>query len=114
MRESISRGSKDDHNAGFRNPHIFLLVPDRGSEVTASESILLRWLRGYSREWGASLQPAVGQELRFALAPFVGMVISVVFASLTTTRRIGGCLAKSCLPLSRVFVPHRPGRTDPR
>src|SRR5260221_1624065 len=35
----------------------------------------------------------------FSLAPFVDMVISVVFAPLTTTRRIGGCLAKSCLPL---------------
>jgi hypothetical protein len=32
----------------------FLLVPDRGSEVTASEFILLRWLRGYSPECGAS------------------------------------------------------------
>jgi hypothetical protein len=27
-------------------------------------------------------------------------LVSVVFAPLTTTRRIGGCLAKSCLPLS--------------
>ena len=78
----------------------FLLIRDRGSEVTASEFILLCWLRGYSRECGASLLPAVGQQLRFALAPFVGMVISVVFAPLTTTRRIGGRLAKSCLPLS--------------
>jgi hypothetical protein len=34
--------------------------------------------------------PAVGQQLCFALAPFVGMVISVVVAPLTTTRRIGG------------------------
>src|SRR5258708_37458819 len=50
----------------------FLLIPDRGSEVTASEFILLRWWRGYSRECGASLLPAVGQELRFALTPFVG------------------------------------------
>ena len=74
----------------------FLLIPDRGSEVTASEFILLSWLRGYSRECDAPLLPAVGQELRFALAPFVGMVISVVFAPLTTTRRIGGRLAKSC------------------
>jgi hypothetical protein len=53
----------------------FLLMPDLGSEVTASEFILLCWLRGYSRECGASLLPAVGQELRFALAPFVGMVM---------------------------------------
>jgi hypothetical protein len=56
----------------------FLLVPDRGSEVTASEFIILRWLRGYSPERSASLFPAAGHGLRFALAPFVGMVISAV------------------------------------
>jgi len=78
----------------------FLLGPDRGSEVTVSEFIVLHWLRGYSPECSASLLPAVGQGLPFALAPFVGTVISVVFGPLATTRRIGGCLAKSSSPLS--------------